>query len=473
MTGEKILNYKIEHLTEENQLFRSFSATHTQFSKKVTVRALKELNNMVEKADFTEEVKKLAKIQHPNIVTLYDQLETSHGFYLIFEHVDGKPLAEHIKQISGPIPEKQATQLFIQILQVFELAHRNKIVNGAINSQNILLTPAKDIKVLDLALSNVFTQKLLQSTDKEVISYLSPEQIQAKTQDKRSDIYKLGMLLFEMLTGKAPYLAFNIEEIKYKISTEPLPSPTKFYPMVSPEMQEIIKKATAKKPEERFQTCEEFRQAILDLEKASVPQDEPEEKPFVMGEEEGAGINFSLILLGLLSVVLVLLIVRFNSPSEASSEVVFNLKDTERIKNIQDSLAKVQEKKALEDSIRVFQQSKSKDSTEIFIHKVKRGENLEKIAKHYHLPIDTLTKMNGIEKTKRLRIREGIKVKVRAKYKIKRGENLFTVAKKFNISPQILKAVNHLYPQAIKPGEIPKPVIFEGKMLVIPLMLTK
>jgi serine/threonine protein kinase len=480
MTGEKILNYKIENFTEENGLFRSFLATHTQFAKKVIVKTLKPLASQLEKADFLDDLRKLASIQHPNVLTLYDHLETAQDFYLVFEYVKGKTLADYIRYESGPIPESKTRTFFIQILQAFEFAHQKGVNNGAINTNNILISEEGEVKILDLALSKFFKQKMLQADDPETLRYASPEEIEGKETSQQTDIYALGLILFEMLTGKNPYEGFSNPEIRQKITHSVLPRITKYYPMVSAGMQLVVDKATAKNPSERFHSLKDFLAAIQKTEITSQtpiyaePNNSEEEEIQAKKVEEDlsevSSINLPLIFLIILLGASIGLWAIYTFRPQPESVILYNIKDMDIINAIQDSIAKAQAEQAITDSIRVFGGINKKDSSEIYIHKVERGENLQKIAKMYYQPLDSLKSLNNLTGRERLKPREGIKVRVKTIYKIQKGEDLLQVARKFKISANILKEVNQLYPKSLEPGEQPLPVIYDGKNIVIPLM---
>ncbi len=485
MTGEKILNYRIENFTEENQLFRSFLATHTQFAKQVIVKTLKPLSSHLEKANFIDDLRKLASIQHPNVLTLYDHLETADDFYLVFEYVKGKNLADYIRYQSGPIPEEKAKITFLKIAQAFEFAHHKGVMNGALNTSNILIDAEGNIKILDLALSKFFKQKMLAIEDPDTLRYASPEEIAHEDPSEKSDVYALGLVMFEMLTGKNPYQGFNNEEIKQKITHTLLPRITKYYPLVSAEMQAVVDKATAKKPQERFASVEEMIEAVK---KISSPQPVPQ--PVYQEEEvknshhkaqeeeedlsQMKSVNFSLVLLGVLLLMIIGLgTIYMLRPKTTQTDLLYNIKDMERIGRMQDSIAKMQKIQAIEDSLRIFGGINRNDSAEVYIHKVERGDNLEKIAKLYYQPLDSLKALNNLTGKERLKPREGVKVRVKAIYKIQKGEDLFQVGRKFGISPNVLKEVNRLYSKPVEPGEIPPPLVYEGKNIVIPLMRTQ
>jgi serine/threonine protein kinase len=479
MTGEKILNYKIENLTEENSLFRSFLATHTQFAKKVIVKTLKTGPSPEEKNELVQDIRRLSLIQHPNVITLYDLYESNQELYLVFEYIPGKTLADYIRSVSGPIPEAKTRQYFLQILDAFAWAHHRGVMNGAISANHIILNTDEQIKVLDLALNRFFAYKSLAEGNKDLLNYASPELIEGKPLNQRADVYGLGVLLFQMLTGKLPYEGFNTGEIRYKIVNEPLPTPTDFYPMVSEEMQNIIQKATAKNPNDRYQTCEDFRQALLEIKeftysKQSIQTAKEQAIAQQKANEpkiEAKFLNLPLYLFFGFSVITLLIVLwNFLSIREYDSEVLFDIKNTQRIKSLQDSIAQAQEKKALEDSLRRFQ-DKTKNLVAIHYHRVNRGENLDRIARRYLVPLDSVKKWNGLTGREKLKPKDGIKVKIKQIYKVQRNETLEQIALKFNISPFVLKEVNQLYPKPPKQGEEPIPVFFEGKDLVIPLTM--
>ena len=483
MTGEKILNYRIENLTEENQLYRSFLATHTQFAKKVIIKTFKNPTSFLEKTAFEEEIKKLSLIQHPNIVTLYDQLETDQNSYLIFEHVEGRSLGDHIRKFSGPIPEQKTIKLFSLILDAFAVAHQKGISGGAINPSNIIINPAEQIKVLDLALSKLFNDKNIKLKEIETYQFANPEALSGKIPDVRSDIYSLGVLLFYMLTARHSYENLDVDSIAQKVLEENLPPAKTFYPVISSEIQTIIDKATAKDPQERFQSVKEFKQALI----AILPQEKTEshtnraienteEVKETENEVEGTGsfINAPLFVFILLAGIAVTMLIYYSSPREQiHSSILKNVKNPEKVSRFQDSIATAQAEKAIEDSIRIFGSMEKKVVMQVHFHKVKKGETLAKIAKLYRVPLDSLTSLNNISPNEKLKHRQGIQVWVKTIYKVKRNETLATIGKQFGVNPYVLKEVNGLYPEPVEPGEEPKPLIYEGKNIIIPLMLTK
>lgn len=471
MTGEKILNYKIEGIREENEIYRSFAATHTQFAKKVMIKTLKGSFEESERQNFIQEIKKISQIQHPNIITLYDYLPTHNNFYLVFEEVKGKSLLDYVNKVSGPIPEEKAKQVFAQILDAFDYAHHNQIEGIGVSPKNINIDNFGKVKVLDTALSRIFREKNVEEEDFDYISFASPEQVRGERTDKKSDIYALGVLLFFCLTGKNPYAKNSILEVKQLIQHENLPNPREFYPAISDEVIEIIYKATAKNPNDRFKSCNEFKEAIFTNKEE--PNDniiytdvaEEEDETFVIEETSGRFVNVPLILFGIFGILAIWMIYRYNNPSKPPQKQLI-ITDQSYIGNKRDSVLKAQAAKAEEDSVRIFVESKRRDTTTFYIHKVQPRENLTKIAERYFVTLDTLKFMNdGITEKTKLKVLSGVKVPIWKIHKMKKEETIYSIANQYRVSAFILRVAN-----AVQSEEED---LFEGKDLVIPLYMKK
>jgi serine/threonine protein kinase len=269
MIGERVLNYKIEALLGEGGVGSVYLATHSQLGRKVAIKVLNPslVNNGEVRERFRNEAATLSSLQHINIVTLYDYLEDERGLFLIMEYVSGNPLDHYIRKVSGPIPEQKAVYFFNQILEGLSYAHQRGIVHRDIKPSNIIITTDADAKILDFGIAKILKEGKAGMTKTGArlgtVLYMSPEQVKGQGIDARTDIYSLGITLFEMLTGRCPYDENATEfEIYNKIILEPLPRAKSFYPAVSDKMQAIIDKATAKNPADRFQSCDEFKQAL-------------------------------------------------------------------------------------------------------------------------------------------------------------------------------------------------------------------
>jgi tRNA A-37 threonylcarbamoyl transferase component Bud32 len=266
--GTIIQNYRLVKFIGEGGMGQVWLAEHVLLGRKVAIKALHPqlLRNAGIRARFKNEAATLAHLQHPHIVTLLDYIEDDAGAYLVLEYVEGDPLDELILHKTGPIPEARLKDLFGQILQGFVYAHSKKVVHRDVKPSNFLLTPEGKIKMLDFGIAKLLEEdhRLTKTgTSMGTVLYMSPEQVRGEAVDQRSDIYSLGVTLFHMATGRCPYSAESTEFIVYdQIVNHPLPSPTDFYPGVTPGIEAIIYKATAKNPAERYQDCQEFFDAL-------------------------------------------------------------------------------------------------------------------------------------------------------------------------------------------------------------------
>jgi serine/threonine protein kinase len=269
MIGKTILNYKIESLIGEGGMGSVYLATHTQMNRKVAIKALlpQFMANVEVKQRFKNEASTLAHLQHPNIVGLFDYIEDETGMYLVMEYVEGTPLDDFITNVTGPMPEDRAVPIMKEILSGFSYAHQKGIVHRDIKPANIIITSNDGAKILDFGIARLIGEgnnNLTKTgTQMGTVFYMSPEQVQGKKVDQRSDIYSLGVSFYQMLTGVNPYKGLTTEyEVYSRIVKEDLPPPQEIYPGIPVYLSNILKKALAKEPEERFQTCDEFLAAI-------------------------------------------------------------------------------------------------------------------------------------------------------------------------------------------------------------------
>jgi len=265
MIGKKILSYEIISLIGEGGMGNVYLAEHVQLGRKVAVKSLHQqlVKNESLRARFKQEASTMAHLQHPGIVSLYDYVEEEDGLYLVMELVDGKPLDEYIRNVSGPIPAERAVPMMTKILDAFAYAHSKGIVHRDIKPSNILLMNNGEVKILDFGIAKMLSEagnKLTKTgTQMGTVFYMSPEQVQGKEVDIRSDIYALGVTFFQMLTGVCPYDGMTTEyEVYGKIVNDPLPPASAFYPGIPHALDYVIGKATMKRVQDRFQNCNEF-----------------------------------------------------------------------------------------------------------------------------------------------------------------------------------------------------------------------
>ncbi len=270
MIGGKIHHYNIQAQLGEGGMGTVYLGIHERIKRRVAIKVLNPLlaKNETIKERFRNEAATLSQLQHPNIGQLYDYIEENDTVSLVMEFVEGSPLDVFIETVTGPIPEELAVQLFAEILDGVQYAHEKQIVHRDIKPSNFIITAEKKVKILDFGIAKILGdpghQLTKTGTKIGTVFYMSPEQVKGEAVGIATDIYSLGVTLFQMVTGKCPYYNQTTEyEIYKKIVEEPLPDATDFYVGVSQHIKNVIHKATAKNIADRYSNCAEFKQALL------------------------------------------------------------------------------------------------------------------------------------------------------------------------------------------------------------------
>jgi ketosteroid isomerase-like protein len=206
-----------------------------------------------------------AKLSHPNIVAVYDFVATSSELAMILEYVDGLPLDRWIEAEHGPIGANRAVRIMDHVVSAIAHAHQQGLVHRDIKPSNIMvqsLSEERVAKVLDFGVAKILGSAKFQTATRAkvgTLAYMSPEHIRSpRSVDARSDIYSLGVILYEMLAGTLPFDADSEYELEQKIIQEPAPPLTRADALLA----SIVGKALQKNPAERFQTCHELRSAV-------------------------------------------------------------------------------------------------------------------------------------------------------------------------------------------------------------------
>lgn len=240
-------------------------------------------------ARFDREAKAATSLSHPNIVNIYDVGEEDHILYMVMEYVDGLTLKEYIRR-NGPVPVEKALDIMKQISAAIAHAHANDLVHRDIKPQNILMDKHGNIKVTDFGIAVALSATALTQTNAILgsVHYLSPEQARGGMATKKSDIYSLGIVLYELLTGRLPFSGESPVSIALKHLQSDTPSVRQFNDNIPQSVENIVLKATAKDPFHRYKTVYEMDEA---LDKALLPENLNEEKyspPVEVGEETKA-----------------------------------------------------------------------------------------------------------------------------------------------------------------------------------------
>jgi eukaryotic-like serine/threonine-protein kinase len=265
MIGKTISHYKILSKLGEGGMGVVYKALDLKLERTV---ALKFLPHEIaisdeDKARFLQEAKAASAISHPNVCVIHDILESDGQQFIVMEYVDGKTLRQMV-----PIPRVQdALGYAIQIGEALAEAHGKGVVHRDVKTDNIMVNVANQIKVMDFGLAKLRGSLKLTRTSSTVgtLSYMAPEQIRGGEVDARSDIFSFGVVLYEMLTGRIPFVGDHEAAMMYSIMNDSPQPVQKFRPDLSSEVLHIINRALEKDPEDRYQSMLDM---VIDLRRA-------------------------------------------------------------------------------------------------------------------------------------------------------------------------------------------------------------
>ncbi len=262
MIGSVVGNYKIIDKIGEGGMGAVFKGVDLMLEREVAIKMLRpELarqQNVVER--FRTEAVTLAKLNHSNVATLHSFFRQGEDFFMVMEFVRGKTLDEVIRA-QGAMQCNQAIEMFCMALEGIDHAHKMGIVHRDIKPANMMLTETGSIKVMDFGIARVLGTDRLTKAGHLIgtVEYMSPEQVRGEETDARSDIYSLGILLYEMLTGRVPFNSTSEYELM-RCQIEDAPTPPRTHaPHIPLFVEQAIMRSLAKKREARYQSASEFR----------------------------------------------------------------------------------------------------------------------------------------------------------------------------------------------------------------------
>ena len=279
MIGQKIDGYKILDVIGRGGMGVVYKATDMNLEKTVALKMIDPFYARNESflKRFRTEAIALAKLENKNIVSVYALRETDNGLFMVMEYVDAKTVSEWLKE-KGVLSVDETIKVIRQLLNAINHAHKVGVIHRDIKPNNILLCEDGTVKVMDFGLAKLIQEHGEQSTVTQTagtLYYMSPEQIKGSKIDNRTDIYSIGMTIYEMLTGRTPFEKgageYNIQK---QIIEGKIESPEKFNPGIPKSLVKFIMKAIDKNPEKRYQNINEMLSELYRFETFEKPSED-------------------------------------------------------------------------------------------------------------------------------------------------------------------------------------------------------
>jgi eukaryotic-like serine/threonine-protein kinase len=267
MVGEVLVDrFELEELVGTGGMSSVYRAHDRLLDRKVALKVLHEQysedDDYVER--FRREARAVASLSHPNIVGVIDRGEHADRQFIVFEYVEGDNLKRMIER-RGPAPVETALELGVQMARALSFAHQNGLIHRDVKPQNVLLNGDGHAKVTDFGIARSLDMQRGMTQTGTVLGtsdYIAPEQAQGQHVDDHTDVYSLGVVLFELLTGHVPFTGENFVAVAMRHINEPPPPIRTERPDVPPRVEAAIQRAMAKEPDDRFPTMADFCQEL-------------------------------------------------------------------------------------------------------------------------------------------------------------------------------------------------------------------
>ena len=264
--GQKIDNrYEVIRLLGEGGMANVYLGEDTVLNRKVAIKVLRGdlANDEKFLRRFQREALSAASLSHPNIVEMYDVGEDSGNFYIVMEYIEGKNLKQLIRK-RGTLTVNEVIDIMLQLTEGIAHAHEKYLIHRDLKPQNILMLDNGLVKITDFGIATALNNSQLTQTNSVMgsVHYLPPEQATGKEPSIKSDIYSLGIMMYELITGSLPFKGENAVEIALKQMKEKIPSIRALKPNVPQSIENIVLKACAKNPKNRYNDAKEMHEDL-------------------------------------------------------------------------------------------------------------------------------------------------------------------------------------------------------------------
>ncbi len=249
-----------------------YKAIDLELGRQVAIKLLREgyADDSAFLARFQQEARAAASLDHPNVVSIYDIGRDGKLYYIVMEHVEGRGLKSLLHN-NTPLAIRQGIDLAIQMCAGVGAAHRIGLIHCDLKPQNILVTSDGRVKVVDFGIARALTAKV-DGTEQTVWAtpqYAAPEQMQGRPLSPATDVYAIGIILYEMLTGRLPFQGQTAQELAQQHAEHPPPPLSRWMPKVPPRLEQIVLRALAKEPGHRYRTATQLGQLLIEYRRAS------------------------------------------------------------------------------------------------------------------------------------------------------------------------------------------------------------
>jgi serine/threonine-protein kinase len=265
MIGKTISHYKVVQHVGEGGMGAVYKGQDLVLDRPVAIKIINPSNRdqLAANERFIREAKAISQIDHPNVVTLIEVVQEAPYNYLVMQYVTGETLRHSLHK--KPFTIQECVRIVCEVASGLEAAHKHRIIHRDIKPENIMITPSGLCKILDFGVAQLVDRSTLTRKGRIVgtLPYMAPEQIRAEKVDVRTDVYALGVLLFELLSGSPPFTSRQEAALLYEILNREPPDLRSLRHEVPEELARIARKALAKNPTQRYQ---DVTQLLHDLE---------------------------------------------------------------------------------------------------------------------------------------------------------------------------------------------------------------